>query len=51
MYGLKMQLATDPKDAAKVAAAVARVQAAADDFWKDYVPAIDEKVTATRCSA
>jgi len=47
MYGLKMQLANDPKDAAKVAAAVARVQAAADELWKDYVPAIDEKVTAT----
>jgi hypothetical protein len=46
MYGLKMQLATDPKDAAKVAAAVARVQAAADELWKDYVPAIDQKVTA-----
>jgi len=46
MYGLKMQLATDPKDAAKVAAAVARVQAAADELWKDYVPAIDEEVTA-----
>jgi hypothetical protein len=38
MYGLKMQLETDPKDAAKVSAAVARVQAAADDFWKDYTP-------------
>ena len=46
MYGLKMQLATDPKDAAKVAAAVARVQAAADELWKDYVPAIDQEVTA-----
>ena len=46
MYGLKMQLATDAKDAAKVSAAVARVQAAADEFWKDYNPATDEKVTA-----
>ncbi|MBX2972065.1 MAG: S46 family peptidase [Flavobacteriales bacterium] len=46
LYGLKMQLANDPKDAAKVAAAVARAQAAADDMWKDYVPAIDQKVTA-----
>jgi hypothetical protein len=47
MMGLKNQLATDPKDAAKVSAMVARVQAAADDFWKDYNPATDEKVTAT----
>jgi hypothetical protein len=47
MYGLRMQLATDPKDAAKVSAAVARVQAAADALWKDYDPATDEKVTAT----
>ena len=47
MYGLKMQLANDPKDAAKVSAAVARVQAAAEEFWKDYNPATDEKVTAT----
>jgi hypothetical protein len=46
MYGLKMQLATDPKDAAKVGAMVARVQAAAEDFWKDYNPATDQKVTA-----
>ena len=46
MMGLKNQLATDPKDAAKVSAMVARVQAAADDFWKDYNPATDEKVTA-----
>ncbi len=46
MYGLKMQLATDPKDAAKVSAMVARVQAAAEEFWKDYNPATDEKVTA-----
>jgi len=47
MYGLKMQLETDPKDAAKVSAAVARVQAAADDFYKDYHAPLDEKVTAT----
>ncbi len=47
MMGLKNQLATDPKDAAKVSAMVARVQAAADEFWKDYNPATDEKVTAT----
>ncbi|MEZ4739517.1 MAG: S46 family peptidase [Flavobacteriales bacterium] len=47
MYGLRMQLANDPKDAAKVSAAVARVQAAADDLWKDYDPATDQKVTAT----
>ncbi len=46
MYGLKMQLAADAKDAAKVSAAVARVQAAAEEFWKDYNPATDEKVTA-----
>ena len=46
MYGLKMQLATDPKDAAKVAAAVARAQAAAEEYWKDYNPATDQKVTA-----
>ncbi|MBK6831478.1 MAG: S46 family peptidase [Flavobacteriales bacterium] len=46
LYGLKMQLATDPKDAAKVSAMVARVQGAADEFWKDYNPATDEKVTA-----
>ncbi|MCB0765011.1 MAG: S46 family peptidase, partial [Flavobacteriales bacterium] len=47
MLGLKMQLESDPKDAAKVSAAVARVQAAADEFWKDYDPATDQKVTAT----
>jgi len=50
MYGLKMQLATDPKDAAKVSAAVARVQAAADDFFKDYHAPLDQKVTATMFS-
>ena len=31
----------------KCSAAVARAQAAADDLWKDYDPATDEKVTAT----
>ena len=46
LYGLKMQLAADAKDAAKVSAMVARVQAAADEYWKDYNPATDEKVTA-----
>jgi len=46
LFGLKNQLATDPKDAAKVSAAVARVQAAADEFWKDYDPATDVRVTA-----
>lgn len=45
-FALKNQLATDPKDAAKVSAAVARAQAAAEEFWKDYNPATDEKVTA-----
>jgi hypothetical protein len=45
-FGLKNQLATDPKDAAKVAAMVARVQAAADDFFKDYNAATDQKITA-----
>lgn len=47
LLGLKAQLEADPKDAAKVGAAVAGVQAAADDLWKDYVPAIDQQVTAT----
>ena len=46
LFGLKMQLAADAKDAAKVSAMVARVQAAADEYWKDYNPATDEKVTA-----
>ena len=46
LMGLKNQLATDPKDAPKVAAAVARAQAASDEFWKDYNPATDERVTA-----
>ena len=46
LYGLKMQLETDPKDAAKVSAAVARVQAAAEEHWKDYNAATDEKITA-----
>jgi hypothetical protein len=47
MFGLKNQLATDPKDATKIAAMVAKVQAAADEYWKDYNPATDQKVTAT----
>jgi len=47
LFGLKAALAEKEPDAAKIAAGVARVQAAADEFWKDYVPAIDEKVTAT----
>ncbi|MEO8590909.1 MAG: S46 family peptidase [Flavobacteriales bacterium] len=46
LFGLKKQLETDPKDAAKVSAAVARAQAAAEEFWKDYNPATDQKVTA-----
>ncbi|WKZ65038.1 MAG: S46 family peptidase [Flavobacteriales bacterium] len=46
LMGLKGQLESDPKDAAKVSAAVAQVQAMAEDFWKDYNPATDEKVTA-----
>ncbi len=46
LFGLRMQLETDPKDAAKIGAAVARVQTAADEFWKDYNPATDERVTA-----
>ncbi|MBK8949626.1 MAG: S46 family peptidase [Flavobacteriales bacterium] len=45
-FGLLNQLRTDAKDAEKVAAAVARVQASADDFWKDYDPATDQEVTA-----
>ncbi|MCB0792727.1 MAG: S46 family peptidase [Flavobacteriales bacterium] len=46
MYGLLNQLRTDPNDAAKVAAQVARVQAAADDFFKDYHAPTDQKITA-----
>ena len=46
MMGLKNQLETDPKDAEKVAAMVARVQAVADEFFKDYHAPIDQKVTA-----
>jgi hypothetical protein len=47
LRGLQAQLQSDPKDAAKVGAAVAAVQAATEDFWKDYEPAIDQQVTAT----
>lgn len=46
LMGLKNQLATDPKDAAKVAAAVARAQAAAEGHWKDYNADTDRKITA-----
>ncbi len=46
MQGLKAQLETDAKDAAKVSAAVAQVQAMAEEHWKDYNAATDEKVTA-----
>jgi len=46
MYRLRMQLATDPKDAPSVAAAVAQAKAAADELWKDYDPATDQDVTA-----
>jgi hypothetical protein len=45
-FGLYNQLKNDPKDAAKVSAMAAGVKARADDFWKDYNPATDEKVTA-----
>jgi hypothetical protein len=45
MYGLLNQLRTDPKDAAKVSAMVAAATAAADEFWKDYDPSTDQKVT------
>lgn len=46
MMGLLNQLRNDPKDAAKVSAAVAGARAAADAFWKDYNPPTDQKVTA-----
>jgi hypothetical protein len=46
-FGLLNQLREDDKDAAKVAAMVARVQAAADDFFKDYHAPIDQEVTAS----
>jgi len=45
-FALLNQLRTDPKDAQKVGAAVARIQAAAEEFWKDYDPATDQEVTA-----
>lgn len=44
--GLKKQLETDPKDAAKIAAMVAQVKGSADEFFKDYHAPIDQKVTA-----
>ncbi|HRD53180.1 MAG TPA: S46 family peptidase [Flavobacteriales bacterium] len=46
LQGLKAQLETDPKDAAKVAAAVAQVQAMTEGHWKDYNASTDEKITA-----
>ncbi|MBL7964868.1 MAG: S46 family peptidase [Flavobacteriales bacterium] len=46
LLGLKAQLEKDPKDAAKIAAMVAGVQAAADGFWSEYDPATDRDVTA-----
>lgn len=46
LQGLKAQLEADAKDAAKVSAAVAQVQAMAEEHWKDYNAATDEKVTA-----
>ncbi len=45
-FGLYNQLKTDPKDAAKVKAMADGVKGRADEFWKDYNPATDEKVTA-----
>ena len=45
-FGLLNQLREDPKNAEKVAAGVARIQAAAEEFWKDYDPATDQEVTA-----
>ncbi|MBK9176481.1 MAG: S46 family peptidase [Flavobacteriales bacterium] len=46
LMGLKAQLEKDPKDAAKVSAMVAQVQAMTEDHWKDYNSPTDEKVTA-----
>ena len=45
-FGLLNQLRTDEKDAAKVAAMVARVQTAADEHFKDYNAPTDQKITA-----
>ncbi|MBP6391216.1 MAG: S46 family peptidase [Flavobacteriales bacterium] len=45
-YGLLNQLREDPKNSEKVAANVAKIQAAAEEFWKDYDPATDQEVTA-----
>jgi hypothetical protein len=46
MFGMYNQLKTDPKDAAKIAAMVTRVQGRMSDMWKDYNPATDQKITA-----
>ncbi len=45
-FVLLNQLRTDEKDAAAVAAMVARTQAAADGFFKDYDAATDQAITA-----
>lgn len=45
-YGLLNQLRTDEKNAAAVSAMVARTQAAADGFFKDYDAATDQRITA-----
>lgn len=44
-YGLLNQLREDSKNSEKVAANVAKIQAAAEDFWKDY-DHLDQEVTA-----
>ena len=45
-FGLLNQLRTDAKASDKIAANVARIQAAADEFFKDYHAPTDQKVTA-----
>ena len=45
-FGLYNQLKTGPKDAEKVKAMADGIKGRADEFWKDYNPATDEKVTA-----
>ena len=45
-FGLLNQLREDAKDAEKVAAQVARTQAAAEGFFKEYDADIDQEVTA-----
>lgn len=45
LQGLKAALEADPKDAARISAAVAQVQAMAEDHWKDYNAPTDEKIT------